>query len=189
MSLEVLPYNAAVKYLGRMITFDNCHEAEVKNRLACAWKRFMTIRDELTNKKYSLNQRLRLFDMTVSASMLYGTAAWTLTKKLEGLIRRNQRKMLRMILHYPRRVIPCAHGEAELESWVDWEKRTTHAAEARLKSLNLREWVESHFSAKTSWDESLKTGKSDNWAHWAYHWTPDGKRKPGRPKQRWNDTF
>ena len=148
---------------------------------------WLTLRDELTNKSYSLNQRLRLFDLTVSATMLYGTAAWALTKKLENQIQRTQRKMLRMILRYPRRVIGHTSTGAELELWVDWIKRTTHAAEARLRSLNLRGWVESHYVAKNSWQTALENGKGDNWAYWAHHWMPEGWRKPGRPRTRWTD--
>lgn len=179
MSIEILPYSASLKYLGRMITFDACHSNEVENRIACAWRRFMVIRNDLTNKRYSLDQRMRLFDMTVFSTMLYGTAAWTLTNDLENQVRRTQRKMLRMVLHYPRHIISEAHEEKKLEPWVEWVKRTTHAAETRLDRLNLRDWVESHHDAKTKWHAKISTGSSDNWAYWAFHWSPCGTRKQG----------
>ena len=70
-----------------------------------AWKTFFTHRAELTSKHYSLHNRLRLFDATVTPAFLYGSAAWTLTKQLEVTIRRTQRKMLRMILGSGRRTI------------------------------------------------------------------------------------
>ena len=147
----------------------------------------MAIREELTNKHYSLNQRLKLFDLIVSATMLCGTAAWTLTKSLETHVQRTQRKMLRMMLNYPRKVISKTSEGVQLEPWVDWIKRTTYAAEDRLAGLRLRDWVESHHDAKRKWHKQLAEGPSNNWAYWAYHWTPAGKRKVGSPKKRWSD--
>ena len=38
MNIEVLPYAASVKYLGRHITFDSCHEKEIQHRIASAWR-------------------------------------------------------------------------------------------------------------------------------------------------------
>ena len=135
--IAVWPFSASVKYLGRKITFDCCHPTEVSNRIACAWRSFVALRDELTKKHYSLSQRLRLFDMTVSATMLYGSAAWTLTTELEAQIRRTRRKMLRMILRYPRRVCDRTRDGVILEPWVDWIQRTTHAAEERMTNLSM----------------------------------------------------
>ena len=94
----------------------------------------MMNKDELTNKKYSLNARVRLFQSIVGATLLYGCASW----KLEQLIRRTERKMLRMVLGCPRR---RSDGD-ELESWVDRIKRSTYEAETSLKKLNVQDWVE-----------------------------------------------
>ena len=149
----------------------------------------MMLRDELTNKQYSLNQRLRLFDMTVSATMLYGSAAWALTKGLETQIRSTQRKMLRLMLRYPRRVIDNISEGAVLETWVDWIRRATHAAEERLASLGLRDWVQSHYDSKAAWHAKLNESKGDNWPVWAHRWQPEGQRPQGRPRKRWADNI
>ena len=51
MNIEFLPYSSSVKYLGRKISFDTCHTTEVDHRIACAWRRFMTLHEELTGKQ------------------------------------------------------------------------------------------------------------------------------------------
>ena len=61
------------------------------------------MKSELTSKRYSLNDRLRLFHGTVTPTILYAAETWTLTVELENRLRRTQRQMLRMILHAPRR--------------------------------------------------------------------------------------
>ena len=94
MQVEILPYSGVNKYLGRNVSFDKPHETEINARVAAAWRKFMANKDELTNAKYSLNRRLGLFESIVGATMLYGCASWTLTKKLESQIQRTQRKML-----------------------------------------------------------------------------------------------
>ena len=188
MRIEILYYSSSAKYLERKISFDACHAAEIENRIACAWKRFMTLRDELTSKRYSLNKRMKLFDATVTATMLYGSAAWTLTKELESKIRRTQRKMLRMMMmRSGRRVVERSEAGVTLEPWVDWIRRVTHAAEEHMRKLNVRDWLEAHSDAKRQWYKELHTNSRDTWAYWSLRWQPEGQRKQARPRVRWTD--
>ena len=91
------------KYLGRTLSFHDPHRTELENRIAAAWRKFYTLKSELTSKRYSLSDRLRLFHGTITPTMLYAAETWTLTAELENRLRRTQRQMLRMILHAPRR--------------------------------------------------------------------------------------
>ena len=148
----------------------------------------MTLKSELTGKVYSLNSRLKLFNSVVSASMLYGCAAWTLTTDLESQVRRTQRRMLRMILGSGRRTTVDQNGSKELETWVDWLKRTTHEVEDRLASLNMDDWVTSHRRTKLEWARKLVTTDVNTWAFRALAWQPDPwkyQRPQARPRRRW----
>ena len=69
-------------------------------------------------------------------------------------MRSTQRKMLRMVLQYPRKVVHKSDGAVELESWTEWTQRSTHAAEERLQNLNLRDWVNTHM-------DRTKNGRHD----------------------------
>jgi len=103
LSVELLPFSGAVKYLGRKTSFENVIETELNNRLRAGWAKFMSFKQELTGKHYSLHDRLRLFDSVVSPTVLYASCTWTLTRRLENLVTRTQRRMLRMILGAGRR--------------------------------------------------------------------------------------
>ena len=70
---------------------------------AAGWARFNQLRYELTNKRFPLHSILRLFNGTVTPSVLYGCSSWTLTKEMLLILRRVQRKMLRLVTGVPRR--------------------------------------------------------------------------------------
>ena len=83
-SVEVLPFDGSLKYIGRLVDFSNFHDAELQNRVGSAWAKFACFRKELCNKAYPLHSRLRLFAATVSSTLLYGSSAWTLNAEREG---------------------------------------------------------------------------------------------------------
>ena len=58
-----------------------------------------------------------------------------------------------------------------------------HSLDA-LNNLNLRDWIEAHTEAKQQWLAEVRQNEN-TWAHWALNWTPEGRRKVGRPKKRW----
>ena len=103
MTIEILPTHASTKYLGRKLSFGDPHRTEIESRISQAWRKFYTLKQELTGPRYNLTDRLRLFHGTVTPTVLYGCEAWTTTTELENRLKRVQRQMLRMILHTPRR--------------------------------------------------------------------------------------
>ena len=139
---------------------------------------------ELTKKTYSLSDRLKLFESTVSPTVLYGSETWTLTVEMARLLKTTQRRMLRMILGQGRRRIERTHEAANedqspdesdddaevvqdheenaLEPWVDWIKRVTHNVEDTLERLKIRTWNEQarkrkwRFAAELQWKRRAK---------------------------------
>ena len=146
----------------------------------------MSLRDELTGKHFSLSKRLRLFDATVSATMLYGAAALTFKKDLQSRIQRTQRKMLRMMMRYGRKFL-YENGEPDVEPWVEWVQRVTHKAEHCMENVGMRGWVDAHWHLKQKWYNELLSNDRHTWAHWSFNWCPPGQRAQGRPKKRWTD--
>ena len=102
MEIEVLPYDANVRYLGCQLTFDKPMETEINNRISAAWKIFMSLCAELMTKKYSIKNRIRLLNSTITSTILYAAATWALTRELEMKIVRTQRRILQMILGHGR---------------------------------------------------------------------------------------
>ena len=212
MQIEVLKVDEATKYLGRKLCFSDPHRIEMESRISCAWKKFYTLKQELTGKHYSLNDRLRLFHGTVTPTVLYGCEAWALSTELEHRLQKTQRQMLRMILRVPRRVIPecpdtgsdvtsepdhdttVENSTENLEPWVDWIRRSTHEAERRMKELKLEDWVSLHRRRKWRWARKVATSQGSNWSVRALTWEPGHRmptanytRRVGRPKLRWAD--
>jgi len=101
--VEILHHHHNTKYLGRRFSYDQYHDTELDNRIATAWRKFNVLRHELTDKSYPLSSRLRLFDGTVTPTVMYGSAAWTLTKDMSMKLRRTQRRMLRLVVGTTRR--------------------------------------------------------------------------------------
>ena len=58
MNIEVLPRIGATKYLGQKLSFDGYHQTELDNRIAAAWRKFWSLKQELTSKHYRMNDRM-----------------------------------------------------------------------------------------------------------------------------------
>jgi len=205
MSIDILKTTDSTKYLGKKLTFADPHQAEIKNRIAAGWRKFFTLKQELTSSCYSLNDRLRLFQGTITPTVLYGSASWTMTTELENQLRKSHRQMLRMILSSPRRILHDISGdddsgddgnevEETLEPWVEWIQRCTHTVEAKLAALNLEQWVV--IQRKRQWRWAYKIANdATRWSHSVINWDPsidmsfNTRRRPGRQKKRWSDNI
>ena len=201
MNIEILPLNGAVKYLGRKVSFENFQGVEIQHRVQAAWAKFMSSKDELTGKQYALKQRLRLFDAVVSPTVLYGCETWSLRKRDEQFLRCTQRKMLRMIFGAKRRIVSSQEGTGapELEPWVDWIKRATHAIENEMSKMNMTNWIQHVRFRKWNYYGRVLAHDMSRWTRIVHVWNPalhlDGpcfrsiqcSRAQARPKTRWID--
>ena len=168
----MLNYSDSTKYLGRKLTFDEHHAAEIDNRIATAWRKFNALRDELTNKHYSLRARIQLFNSTITPTVLYGCVCWTTTKTLATKLLRAQRRMLRLIIGTTRRRTSTTNNDAArtttidhdhkddplnapqstaLEPWPKYIKRATRIAEQRLAALDIETWTTTLLRRKWRW--------------------------------------
>jgi hypothetical protein len=212
MEIEVLGVEGDTKYLGRKLTFTDPHRMEVESRIASAWKKFHVQKQELLNRDYSLNDRLRLFHGTVTPTVLYGCEAWTMTVELDQRLRVTQRQMLRMIFQMPRRRVAVEsdtetsegaeqHGQIStdvntdesLEPWQEWIRRSTHEVEHRMGRLKMEDWVTLRKRRKWRWAHKIATTIHETWGPLVLKWDPSPhlgvfrNRNTGRPKLRWAD--
>ena len=193
--VTVLPYHEHTKYLGRKLTFDDQHTTEIRNRMTAAWRKFNALRNELTNPRYSLRSRLRLFQSTITPTALYGCASWTTTKTLTTKLRTTQRRMLRLLVKCHRHAIPQPDGTTELESWPDYVKRATRTAEHHLDRLNIESWTTTYLKRKWRWASRVATQPLSRWTRRALTWSPElhdkrtTSRPQARPHKRWDDDF
>ena len=74
--VEILDPHASTMYLGKSLSLTEVHDTELQHRIARAWTKFAVYKDELCNKKYELNHRLRLFDSVITPTILYGSGTY-----------------------------------------------------------------------------------------------------------------
>ena len=73
-------------------------EEDIDNRKKLALFVFNKYKAKLTNKKLSLEVRMRLFNCYIKPVFLYNSELWTITKNIEHEIDVFHRKLLRYIL-------------------------------------------------------------------------------------------
>jgi len=213
-SVAILGSGEAVKYLGRQLAVTDMHGVEFKHRISRAWASFNVHKDELLNKRYPLKQRLKLFNSTVGASVLYGCETWVLKADQQRRLRAVQRKMLRMILGVKRKALEKdvdiaavasgrhsvqemsgneAEEEFQMESWPDFLRRTARLVEDKLASAGEEEWVTAWRRRQWRWAGSLVRNNKHKWTYAALQWNPllhtkcSVKRRQARPCKRWED--
>ena len=165
----------------------------------------------MLNHHVPIKWRLRLFDATVSASVLYGSSCWTMTSDREQRLRTAQRRMLRLTVG-SRRVPKTAtatrsdsssdtttsveeigseeEDEQVLvgETWVEWLIRTTSIAEDALKRARIPDWITEQ--RRRLWRFAGHTARRQDgrWNRLLLEWKPRRAcRLPWRPTTRWSD--
>ena len=235
-------HQETTKYLGISLTLNNGAEKELENRIASAWRKFHSYKQELTSRHYNLKDRLKLFNATVTPTILYGSASLTMTKHMETILTSTQRRMLRQIIQTPRRHTysnrqpeddnappttsqqhkdqdhqeessddestsndaPCnidgdidnnddeKSSQHEHENWVDWIRRATREAEAKMQQAGLESWTTMHRRRKWQWAHRIATQEQDRWTARIIRWQPQihskrlVKRKQSRLRRRWD---
>lgn len=181
---EVLYGDRPTMYLGKLFQHNSLHDVELRHRMGKAWAKFHIFRAELTDKKYDLPGRLRLFKAVVQPTLLYGSVSWTMTRAREQMIRTTQRKMLRRIVGTPR----VAAGN-EIESWVAWVSRSTRMAEAEMIKNKVVDWVEEIHRRKFRWAGRTVRQEDGRWTREVLTWSVGGTRLRKRPLKRWTDSL
>ena len=87
-------------------------------------------------------KRLRLFDMTITQTALWGNESWNLTQKEKRQLKSTFHNMIRRIAGVAR---------SPEEPWLDWIKRSTRTACREARHIGIRFWLQRHISSKFRW--------------------------------------
>ena len=128
--------------LGTQFSVSGRTSAEVRARIKKAWGKFHQLWPVLGKKEGNIAKRLRLFDMTVTQTVLWCNESWLLTANEKRLLKSTQNEMLRRIAG-PRRITG--------EDWVSWIKRSTRAARIEADGAKIRWWLQTHLACKWGW--------------------------------------
>ena len=183
----MLEPGATTMYLGRSLSLTDVHDSELRHRIAKAWAKFGTYRQELTDKTIPLILRLKLFQSVVTPTVLYGSCSWVMTQTREQALKTTQLKMVRAILGMRRLV---THGSdasehANLETWVEWVRRATAEARKMMEAHRVSDWVTEQTHRVKRWGEKIGKMESHRWTKRMLAWSPFGRRSRGHPCCRW----
>ena len=89
-----------------------------------------------------MGKRLKLFDATVTQTLLWGSESWNLTVPEKRRLKSTFHAMLRRMVPVPR---------YQDEDWVEWIRRATRKACREAKDVGIRFWLQAHLKKKFLW--------------------------------------
>ena len=116
-------------------------------------------------KNISIPTKMRLYKSNILSVLLYGAESWKTTTKINQLLETFQSKCLRRILK------------------IYWPEKVTN--EEVRRRAGIRSVVEEVRRRKWSWIGHVCRMDQTALPRTALRWTPEGKRKRGRPKETW----
>ena len=155
-------------YLGATVSKTGGSDCDIKSRIGKARGAFCKLCKVWKSSQYSIKTKVRIFKSNVIAVLMYGCETWRMTKEDEDKLDTFQQRCLRRILkiYWPMRV-----------SNEEVRRRTN--TEPISKQVRRRRW---------RWiGHVLRMDKEVN-PRIALTWTPEGKRRRGRPRETWRRT-
>ncbi|PVD38724.1 hypothetical protein C0Q70_01345 [Pomacea canaliculata] len=148
-------------YLGSKMSGDA--EVEIRARLAKASQAFASLRSTWKAKNISQIIKLRIFKSNVISTLLYGSESWKMTKTISNKLDIFHNRCLRRLLNifWPNNIT-----NEELHRRTETESITTQ--------IQQRCW---------RWIGHVLRQQTADLSRVALRWTPDGRRKRGRPKE------
>ena len=155
-------------YLGSRISKGGDSKSEITSRISKAKHSFHLLKKTWKSKKIKLKTKLRIFKSNVLSVLLYGCESWKITGGICNKLDAFHRTCLRRILgiHWPKIITNQAL----------YRKTSTMPIHMVIKE---RRW---------NWIGHLLRRPYNHIGRIALRWTPDGKRKRGRPKETWRRT-
>ena len=156
------------KYLGSIISKDGGAKQDIAARKKKAQAAFFQLRPVWRSKSIGTRTKIKIYRSNVRAVLLYGSESWRMTEADLSMLRGFDNKCLRRILgiYWPNTI-----SNKELE-------KTTCLPQID-RELKKRRWT---------WIGHVLRMSSDADPKIALTWTPEGKRKRGRPKETWRRT-
>ena len=180
--LPVMTSQVFHKYLGKKFGGDlrSRSACNVNYRMECAWGKFHTHKAVLLNKAVSLRLRLKLFDVVVTPTALYGLSTTATTAQQRSLIASTRSKMLRRIVGFSK--LPG-------ESWEEAGRRCKQKVRVALNIFPVSDWLVVLDRCTWRLVARVLTGDSHGWPSQVLRWIPAGVRRRGRPRRRWTDAI
>ena len=155
-------------YLGATITTSGGASEDMKIRIGKARNAYHRLKKMWNSGQYRRKTKMKIFQSNVISVLLYGCETWKMTETDEQCLDTFVHKCLRRILKI---FWPTKMSNEGVRRIAGLEKVSTQIRKRRWKYIG-------HVLRKSP----------DDHQRIALRWTPDGRRKRGRPKETWRRT-
>ena len=155
-------------YLGSIIKPEGGTKEDIYSRLGKARNAFKEMSKVWRSTQYSTKTKLRLYQSCVISTLLYGAECWRMTETDLAKLRSFHTTCLRRILR------------------ISWPEKISN--EDLLKRCEQQDMSTIITKRRWKWIGHVLRRDPLSITRTALHWTPDGKRKRGRPKTTWRRT-
>ena len=187
--VELVAANRTHKYLGRAWpgNLRQRGQAAIDHRACCAWLKFRSLQTSLTNRHVNIKLRLKLFNATVTPTLIYGLETCALDQKQLDHLDITQRKMLRRIVGWV---------FEDSDSWEDAGRRMKQRLESARRLHYIADWSSGVSKRKKHLLSRLMSHHAPSLPKLAHKWSPTAcaalnnsrpHRARGRPRRRWFD--
>ena len=163
-----LPKSEKFTYLGSIIKPEGGTKEDIHSRLGKARNVFRSMSNIWRSALYGTNTKLKLYQSCVVSTLLYGSESWRMTEadltKLCSFHTTCLRRILRIL--WPEKI---SNGDL-------------------LRRCGLEDMGNIITRRRWRWIGHVLRREPQSIARTALHWTPDGKRKRGRPRTTWRRT-
>ena len=155
------------QYLGDLIERSGSAERAVRSRVAFGWSKWRELRGVLGNRSIPLPFRARVYNSCVRPAILYGAETWALTRKLEDVLQKCDRRMLRYM------------AGVSLRDGV--------SSEEVLRRCKLGDIVKILRSRRLKWFGHVARREEESPLKCVEAIVVPGRVPPGRPRKTWKD--
>ena len=160
---EDLPTTEEFTYLSSTVRHDGKAGSDIKNRLNKASNALRMLNNVWQSFQFNTKTKLKLYQSCVIPTRLYGSECWRMTEsdlnQLPTFHTKSRRRILRI---FWLKTISTQHVLA-------------HSNQGSMGTIIMRR----------RWIGHVMRREPGNISRTAPHWTPEGKRKRGRPKNTW----
>ena len=142
---------------------------EIRTRIGKASSAFNNMKKVWSSSGISRKTKLKLFNATVMAVLLYGCESWKGLRDVELRVRRFESNCLRKIMNI-----------SWFEHISEEQIRERSGQKSVIETIRYRRW---------RWYGHVLRMPEHRLPKQALNWTPEGSRRVGRPKDTWRRTI
>ncbi|KAL5010020.1 hypothetical protein ScPMuIL_012325 [Solemya velum] len=163
-----LKCSSSFTYLGSTVTSKGGADKDIQSRIGKARGAFVKLHNIWRSRNISRKTKMKLYNSCVLSVLLYGAECWRMTERDINRLSTFHNNCLRKIcrIFWPQKITII-------------ELHRTTGSEDMSTLLKRKRW---------RWIGHVLRKPADDLTRVAMRWTPEGKRKRGRPKNTWRRT-